>query len=95
MKINIEIDCTPEEARRFLGFPDVAPMQKELLEILQQRLLEAIRAMDSHTLVEQWMPLTIKGIEQWQSFWARLAGAAGEAAAAGGSTTRRREKKRD
>ena len=23
MKINVEIDCTPEEARSFLGLPDV------------------------------------------------------------------------
>ena len=24
MKVNVEIDCTPEEARRFLGLPDVS-----------------------------------------------------------------------
>lgn len=24
MKINVEVDCTPEEARRFLGLPDVS-----------------------------------------------------------------------
>jgi hypothetical protein len=24
MKVNIEIDCTPEEARKFLGLPDVS-----------------------------------------------------------------------
>ena len=24
MKINIEIDCTPEEARNFMGLPDVS-----------------------------------------------------------------------
>ncbi len=23
MKVNVEIDCTPDEARRFLGLPDV------------------------------------------------------------------------
>jgi len=23
MKLNVEVDCTPEEARRFLGLPDV------------------------------------------------------------------------
>ena len=28
MKVNIEVDCTPDEARRFLGLPDVAPMQQ-------------------------------------------------------------------
>lgn len=24
MKVNIEIDCTPEEARKFMGLPDVS-----------------------------------------------------------------------
>lgn len=24
MKVNVEIDCTPEEARRFMGLPDVS-----------------------------------------------------------------------
>jgi hypothetical protein len=23
MKVHVEIDCTPEEARRFMGLPDV------------------------------------------------------------------------
>ena len=26
MKVNVEVDCTPDEARRFMGLPDVAPM---------------------------------------------------------------------
>jgi Family of unknown function (DUF6489) len=32
MKINVEIDCTAEEARAFLGLPDVQPMQEQLWE---------------------------------------------------------------
>ena len=26
MKITVDVDCTPEEARAFLGLPDVKPM---------------------------------------------------------------------
>src|SRR3546814_13909484 len=26
MKINIEVDCTPEEARRVMGLPDLTPL---------------------------------------------------------------------
>ncbi len=81
MKIHIEVDCTPEEARRFFGLPDVAPMQEVILKDLQKRLAEAIAAADTGKLLEQWMPLGLKGIEQWQEFWTRLAGAA---AGAGG-----------
>jgi len=80
MKINIEVDCTPEEARRFLGLPDVGPMQATLLEMLQERLTEALRASDARTLMEQWLPVGMKGLEQWQNFWTQLAGAAAGAA---------------
>ena len=32
MKINIDIDLTPEELRRFLGLPDVQGWQQQMLE---------------------------------------------------------------
>ena len=38
MKVTVEVDCTPEEARRFLGLPDVVPMQQAAIEKLQQRM---------------------------------------------------------
>ena len=76
MKINIVVDCTPEEARHFLGLPDVAHMQKQVVEAMERRLVDAIAATDTATLVEQWVPLQIKGIEQWQQMWSQLAAAA-------------------
>jgi len=38
MKITVDIDCTPEEARKFLGLPDVAPMQETLMRQVQERM---------------------------------------------------------
>jgi hypothetical protein len=46
MKIRIDIDCTPEEARAFLGLPELRPMQEELLKDLQERMARALQAMD-------------------------------------------------
>ena len=76
MKFNIEVDCTPDEARRFLGFPDVVPMQERLLEKMEKRLAEAITSGDTSALMEQFLPFGAKGIEQWQSMWTQLATAA-------------------
>ena len=39
MKVNIEIDCTPLEARQFFGLPDVSPMQIAVMDKLQQQML--------------------------------------------------------
>ena len=36
MKVTIDIDCTPEEARHFLGLPDVQPMQKAILAEMEK-----------------------------------------------------------
>lgn len=32
MKVNVEIDCTPEEARQFLGLPDVTKANEAYVE---------------------------------------------------------------
>jgi len=55
MKINLEIDCTPLEARTFLGLPDVQPMQQRLLDELQERMAANIRAMDPQEMMRLWM----------------------------------------
>ena len=73
MKVNIEVDCTPDEARRFLGLPDVAPMQQTVMAAMEQRLVDAISSTDTQKLMEQWMPLGMKGIEQWQALWSQIA----------------------
>lgn len=76
MKFNIEVECTPDEARRFLGLPEVAPMQQRLIEDMEAQLKETIRTMDGKAMLEQWLPVGIKGVEQFQSFWTQLAAAA-------------------
>lgn len=77
MKVNIEVDCTPDEARRFLGLPDVAPMQQTVMAAMEQRLVDAISSSDPQKLMEQWLPFSFKGMEQWQSLWTQIAQAAG------------------
>ena len=37
MKVNVEVDCTPLEARQFFGLPDVQPMQTAVMDKLQQQ----------------------------------------------------------
>ncbi len=80
MKITIEVDCSPEEARAFLGLPEVAPMQAAAMEDLSQRLRAGLEAMDPETLMKTWMPLGLQGLEQAQKmFWSQMGEAAGGA----------------
>lgn len=76
LKFNIEVECTPDEARRVLGLPEVAPMQQRLIEQMEARLKETVREMDGKAMLEQWLPIGIKGVEQFQTMWTQLAAAA-------------------
>ena len=70
MKVNIEIDCTPEEARAFFGLPDVAPMQARILQEVEERALAAMRAMEPDALIKTWFPTSMQGFENFQKmFW--------------------------
>ena len=74
MKITVNVDCTPEEARTFFGLPDVKPMQEQLLKEVQDRMTANIRAMDPETMLKNWLPATMRGFEQWQDMFFRQMG---------------------
>ena len=83
MKINIDIDCSPEEARRFFGMPDVGKINDTVVETVQARMQEALETMDGETLLRDWMS---SGTQAWQSmqsaFWEQM-----RKATAGGTGT--------
>lgn len=75
MKITIDIDCTPEEARAFLGLPDVAPMQEAAMAALQERITQAMASSDPETLMRTWLPAGMQGLEAMQKmFWNAASG---------------------
>lgn len=78
MKVTIDVDCTPEEARIFLGLPDVQPMQQALMQQMQDQMSANLKAMDPETMMKTWLPVGMQGLEQFQKLiWAQMAGAMG------------------
>jgi Family of unknown function (DUF6489) len=78
MKFIFDIECTPDEARQFLGLPNIAPMQDRMMEELEKRIAENLRALDPETLVKTWMPMGMQGWTDMQKmFWGQLGAAAG------------------
>ncbi|PWC89147.1 ribosomal protein S1 [Azospirillum sp. TSH100] len=79
MKITVDIDCTPDEARHFLGLPDVKPMQDAMMQEIQERMRSNLQAMDPETMLKTWLPAGIQGMEQMQKmFWSQMASALGQ-----------------
>lgn len=64
MKINVEVDCTPEEARAFLGLPDLRPMQDKVLAEMEERMSASLRAVDPQEIMKLWLTPNLKGFEQ-------------------------------
>ncbi|MDF1749320.1 MAG: DUF6489 family protein [Alphaproteobacteria bacterium] len=74
MKITVDIDCTPDEARKFLGLPDVGPMQEALIKQVQERMEANLKALEPEALFQTWLPASLQGMEQLQKmFWSQMA----------------------
>ena len=54
MKFHIEIDCTPHEARTFLGLPNLEPLQEAMVQRMQERMDETMSMMDPEALMRTW-----------------------------------------
>lgn len=76
MKVNFDIECTPEEARMFLGLPDVVPMQQAMMDEIQKKLEDSIHSLEPEALVKTWIPMTMQGFqgigEIQKAFWSQM-----------------------
>jgi hypothetical protein len=55
MKMTIEVDCTPEEARRFMGLPDVTALNDHLVNEMKGRIDANMSMMSPDEMMKNWM----------------------------------------
>ena len=67
MKINVEVDCTPVEARAFLGLPDVTPLNEHLVAEMQRRMDENMARMQPEELMKTWSAFGVQATEQFRA----------------------------
>jgi Family of unknown function (DUF6489) len=72
MKVRVEIDCTPLEARQCIGLPDVQPMQTAVMEKLQNQMMENIRKVSPEALMQSWFTFDPKLAERFQDLFAAM-----------------------
>lgn len=81
MKFTVNVDCTPEEARQFLGLPDFAPMQEAVLGQMQEQMQKNMSAMDPEGVMKLWMPNAATGMQAFsdlqKSIWEQMMSVAG------------------
>lgn len=66
MKINVEVDCTPAEARAFLGLPDVEPLNTHLVNEMKRRMDENMAAMQPEELMKTWASFGVQAQDQFR-----------------------------
>ncbi len=74
MKLNIEIDCTPEEARRFLGLPDLSSLHEVYLGKMGGMVAKGITPDVVQSVVKNWAPMGEAGINLVSSVLGQFAG---------------------
>lgn len=68
MKLTIDIDCTPQEARTFLGLPDVEALNALIVEEMTTRAKDRMDTLaDPDQFVAQMMNTGSKGMEAMQA----------------------------
>lgn len=67
MKVKLDIDLTPLEARQLMGLPDVEPMQEQIMKKLQDKMNHTIDGMtDPEMFFKHFFPVGLEGFENMQ-----------------------------
>ena len=66
MKFTVDVDCTPEEARRFLGFPDLTAVHEAYVEKMKAAVGEAAGPEAFAEMMKAWGPMSEAGMNMWR-----------------------------
>lgn len=68
MKVNIEIDCTPEEARSFMGLPDVSKANSVYVDNMAKAMKSVSSPDQLQELAKNMAPMGQVGLKLFQNF---------------------------
>lgn len=76
MKVTIEIDCTPQEARAFLGQPDVEAFNDWLVEEMKARFTQNMELLKPEEMMKGWIAVGGQAQDTMRRFMETAAAAA-------------------
>lgn len=68
MKVNLELDLTPEELRRLFGLPDVSPINDMVVEKLGEQVEKGLDGTLLKNVAQTMVKGGVQGFEAYQSF---------------------------
>ena len=85
MKVNISIDCTPDEARQFMGLPDVEQANAIYVETIAKAMQGVSNTEQLEQYAKQLAPMSQIGMQMFQNF---VEGATGASAMGKGKSSK-------
>lgn len=74
MKVNVNVDCTPEEARRFMGLPDMSGVHEVYLDRIKRSIEDGITPDTIETMMRAWAPMGEAGMNIWRQVFDQMSG---------------------
>jgi hypothetical protein len=74
MKVNLDVDCTPQEARAFFGLPDLTPVHTAFIERMMGMVREGLSASDMERMFRGWYPMMEGGLDAWTKAMSAMVG---------------------
>ena len=68
MKVHVEIDCSPEEARRFMGLPDVERANDIYVDAISNAMKGVSNPEQLQEYARQLAPMGQFGLKMFQNF---------------------------
>ncbi len=68
MKVHVEIDCTPEEARTFMGLPDVSQANAVYVDSVSNAMKGVSNPEQLQEFAKQLAPMGQFGLKMFQNF---------------------------
>ena len=77
MKVSVDVDCTPEEARRFLGLHDLTAVHDAYVEKMKAAVTDGPSPEMTGEMMKSWGPMNESGMEMWKQMLGQMGGKSG------------------
>lgn len=69
MKINVEVECTPAEARAAMGLPDLTPVHDRYIALMMETMEKGAGPELLETMTKAWAPMGEAGMNFWRKMF--------------------------
>lgn len=74
MKISVDVDCTPEEARRFMGLPDLSSVHEVYIDKMKRTIEDGLTPEGITTMMQNWAPMGEASMNLWKQIFEQMSG---------------------